>query len=88
MSLIRSSSVLLVRSALWPVCAYQDSVADVGFAVMSRTPKAMKSSQKRHKKTAGLPAVLGKIRTFCQVRSELSTAAGAGEPKVAKVKTG
>jgi hypothetical protein len=47
----------------------------------------MKSGQKKHKKTAGLPAVSGKIGTFFQVRSELSIAAGAREPKVTKVKT-
>jgi hypothetical protein len=43
---------------------------------------------KGHKKTAGKAGGFWKIRTFYQVRSELSTAAGVGEPKIAKVKTG
>jgi hypothetical protein len=36
------------------------------------------------KKPPGRPAVFGEIRNLFQVRSTLSTAAGAGEPKVAK----
>jgi hypothetical protein len=39
---------------------------------------------KRHKKTAGGAGGFGEIRYLIQVRSTLSTAAGAGEPTVAK----
>jgi hypothetical protein len=40
------------------------------------------------KKPPGVPAVSEVSGRFFQVRSELSTAAGVGEPKIAKEKSG
>jgi hypothetical protein len=69
MSLMRSLSVVLVRSAL---------------AVIGISSLSSQSKSKRHKKTAGEAGGSRSIGTFFQLRSELSTASGVGEPKIAK----
>jgi hypothetical protein len=55
---------------------------------MSKLLKQSIKAKKGHKKTAGGAGGLRSIRTFFQVRSELSAAGGVGEPKIAKEKSG
>jgi len=55
---------------------------------MSKLLKRSVKVKKGIKKPPGVPAVWEVSGRFFQVRSELSTAAGVGEPKIAKEKSG
>ena len=80
MSLMRSSSVWLVLST---GCAYQASLAAVALAFIRGLLSGSKESG--IKKTAGVSGGFWGVRSRCVwVRSDLSTAGGAGEPEVAK----